>query len=265
MENKDNLIIFSLLLIIIFLFYLTYPNESSNPKEVILSNDSTIKISSWNLQIFGDTKASNEIIMEKYINKINNYDIIFIQEIRDIDGSSFNELCSSLNDYNCEISSRAGRSTSKEQYGLIYKKELKFISFLDYNPDAQDRWERPPMKAFFDMGNYNLTLINFHAKPSDVQIELSYLEDVSNGKNVIIIGDLNADCDYYNNDEEIEFDSWNWLITDDMDTTVSNSDCAYDRIIINQNLNNKIKDIGIDKNVSSEESDHYLIWVEIIP
>ena len=225
----------------------------------------TVKIANWNLQVFGTSKASNSDLMQTYTSIINDYDIIFIQEIRDKSGTAFTQLCSMLSNYSCVSSSRAGRSVSKEQYGVVYKHGINITSIRDFNPDSQDRWERPPVKIKFSINGYPLTAYNLHSKPSEVQEELEYLENaVMDSGNVLILGDLNADCSYYNNEKETEFDSWNWLIKDDEDTTVAKSDCAYDRIILNADATEEYHDYGIyKKSITKDVSDHYLVWVEM--
>lgn len=230
-------------------------------------NTTSVKVANWNLQIFGDSKASDDELMQLYRDKIDDYDIIFIQEIRDKDGSSFDELCAGFTEHLCSVSSRAGRSTSKEQYGVIYRNTLTLLDFKDYNPDAEDRWERPPIKTTFVYSNGSLVfqkliIYNIHVKPADVEQELSHLENIVE-PNSMVIGDLNADCDYYNEEESTAFDSWDWIVTNEEDTTASATDCAYDRIIAAEPLTGRIVDYGIDNSTTTEESDHYLIWVEI--
>jgi len=234
------------------------------PNETISEAKNSIKIANWNLQIFGDTKESNEVIMQKYTDVIGMYDIIFVQEIRDSDGSAFVSLCSRLPNFQCTNSSRAGRSTSKEQYGIIYKEGLSLVQMTDYNPDSYDRWERPPIKATFRIGPTLYNIYNIHIKPDDVKAELAYLQEVvdTDNENVIVIGDLNADCDYYNPSEP-EFDNYTWIITDDMDTTAGDTNCAYDRIILNQGSYINYIDSGIYTETTSEYSDHYLVWLKV--
>ena len=235
------------------------------PKEITSLIFGSIKIANWNLQIFGDTKSSNSQLMQIYSSIIEDYDIIFIQEIRDIDGSAFVDLCFLLPNYDCRISSRAGRSSSKEQYGIIYKKGIEIKEFKDFNPDSQDRWERPPVEVTFDIEGYDLIVYNIHIKPDDAKQEIDYLDDIVKiNENIIILGDLNADCSYYNNPSEPDFDNWNWLIGDNEDTTSSSTNCAYDRIILNQNSYGEYLNDGIYKSgITSDVSDHYLIWVEL--
>jgi hypothetical protein len=213
------------------------------------------------LQILGVPKANHPELMNFYKDRINDYDLIFIQEIRDESGTAFNKLCSMLNGYTCVVSSRAGRTSSKEQYGFIYNKSIKLNYFKDYNPDLQNRWERPPIEVNFDLKEFNITIFNIHVKPDDVKNELDYLDDIAlNKAHTAVIGDLNADCSYYDNSKEKEFENWHWIIDDNEDTTSGNSNCAYDRIIVSDLLKDKIAKQGIDKKDIDEESDHYLIW-----
>lgn len=225
----------------------------------------TVKIANWNLQIFGVSKASDIELIKSYTQIIDDYDIIFIQEIRDSSNTAFPELCSMLQNYSCFSSSRAGRSSSKEQYGIIYKNSINLTFFQDFNPDEQDKWERPPIKVNFQINNYKLTIYNIHIKPDDAQQELDYLEElIPDSNNVILLGDLNADCSYYNAEKETEFDNWNWIIKNEDDTTSTSSNCAYDRIILNSNAYEEYVSHGIHKqDITTSLSDHYLVWVEM--
>jgi len=240
-------------------------------KDVLISGNAITKqegdltIANWNLQIFGDTKEENKDLMVKYATKISKYDIIFVQEIRDSDGSAFQNLCFMLPEFNCEISSKAGRTNSKEQYGIIFRKNITLVGFKDFNPDSQDRWERPPIKTTFDISGYKLNVYNIHTDPDKVKEELSALEKaVFNEGRVIVLGDLNADCSYYNRQKSSEFQNWFWALDDLQDTTVSQSDCAYDRIIFNKEASKDFVKSGIDsQDITKDVSDHYLVWAEI--
>jgi deoxyribonuclease-1-like protein len=226
----------------------------------------TISVANWNIQTFGDKKANDTIKLHFYVQKISKYDIIFIQEIRDADTSSFDALCNRLVNYTCLISSRAGRSSSKEQYGLVYRNNLTRLSFTDYNNVYPKEFERPPARAEFQFSAYNLTIYNIHVKPDDVQSELTMMERVieehSNPQDaIIIVGDLNADCDYYEEEYDTAFEDWYWAISDSVDTTVSPRSCTYDRIVLNDNAKKHYAKAGVDsEGVTKELSDHYLVW-----
>ena len=60
-----------------------------------------------------------------------------------------------------------------------------------------------------------------------------------------------------------DFDEWNYLIEDNDDTTVKSTDCAYDRIILNDDAFEEYENHGIDKSITEDKSDHYLVWVEL--
>jgi len=222
-------------------------------------NKQHLKIASWNIQIFGTTKANNPELMQFYENYVKQNDITLIQEIRDKSGIAFKKLCSNLEEYNCIESSRAGRSSSKEQYGVIYRKNITLIKIKDFNPDKKDRWERPPIELNFEYLNYTFRIYYIHIKPDEVSGELKYLEDITNNKgNTIIMGDLNADCKYYNQKKQNQFENWIWEISNTKDTTVSKTNCAYDRIISNINASNEIIRTKIYKvGINSSLSDHY--------
>ncbi len=72
----------------------------------------------------------------------------------------------------------------------------------------------------------------------------------------IIIGDLNADGSYYNEENIMHFTDWNWVITNDIDTTVGASDNTYDRVIINEACENNYFSSDVMDEVNKEQSDH---------
>lgn len=234
----------------------------------------TVTIAAWNLEVFGQAKAAKQDLLQDYASIIDDFDIVFIQEIRDKNETAFQALCDYLPDYTCNLSSRAGRSASKEQYGLLYRnmslatgKRIVLQKWQDYNPDQEDRWERPPLAVTFDVEGYLLTAHIIHVKPADVEEELSALEElVVNEGNTIILGDLNADCDYYNARKKKEFGAWHWIIRDEDDTTVGKTSCAYDRILLNDDAFEEYGKKGIvAEGIAKEHTDHYLVWVGLEP
>jgi len=225
-------------------------------------------VAAWNMQRFGPEKAGNTTLLYAYADRIRQYDIVFLQEITDSGDESFPLLCSLLIDYTCVNSSKAGRTSYKEQYGIAYKNNIALLGYKDWNPDPLDRWERPPSEARFGFGSFNMTFFVLHAKPSDVKKELRSLENalVTGDGDIAIIGDLNADCDYYSpaSANSTEFDGWFWAMPDSEDTTVSkNTHCAYDRIILNDGAKSRFVEYGVDRNVTSDMSDHYLVWMAV--
>ncbi|MCD6146381.1 MAG: PKD domain-containing protein [Thermoplasmata archaeon] len=223
---------------------------------------SNFTIASWNLQIFGVTKASNETLLDYYADKIDNYDICIVQEIRDKSGTAIQELAAKLPEYHYIISERAGTTSSKEQYAIFYDGRAVLINYHDYTPEKQNEFERPPLEATFTVSNWTFTLYTIHTKPSNVPNELTNLENLTGepSTDTLILGDLNADGSYYDENDREQFINWDWVITNDMDTTVASSDNTYDRIIINNAVENNLISVGIMKDVTKDESDHYLIY-----
>jgi endonuclease/exonuclease/phosphatase family metal-dependent hydrolase len=241
-------------------------NNCSCPSDCLV-NVSTchqnITVANWNLQIFGTTKANNDTLLNMYASLIDDYDIVFVQEIRDSSGTAFPKLCAKLLNYNCQNSSRAGTSSSKEQYGVIYKKWINITYFHDFNPQYNNSFERPPLEVTFNTGCYNITAYNIHTKPENVPNELTNLQGIAtNEGNVMLLGDFNADCSYYNHAAQTQFSAWHWIIPDEADTTVAATNCAYDRIILNDNAFTKYNSYGIVNSITPDESDHYLVWAK---
>lgn len=226
------------------------------------STEGNITIASWNLQIFGVTKASNETLLNYYADKIDDYDICVIQEIRDKSGTAIQKLAAKLPEYHYIISQRAGTTSSKEQYAIFYDDKVTLISYHDYTPELQDEFERPPLEAEFKANNWTFTLYTIHTKPDNVYQELTNLENLIGEPDgdTIILGDLNADGSYYDEDNIQHFTTWHWVITNDMDTTVAASNNTYDRIIINQYAENNFIEAGVMNDVTPDESDHYLVY-----
>lgn len=259
----------AVLLLAALAFILLSPSKESvvPPANSSLNNSAstakTLKIASWNLQAFGEKKSQNATVMSLYSKVMRQYDIIFMQEIRDSSGTAFPSLCALMQGYACINSSRAGRSSSKEQYGIIYR-NVQVTVARDYNPDAQDRWERPPFRVDFLQGNYSFSALVEHTKPDDTPAEMEALANLSSSLpgNVVVLGDLNADCGYY--PVKKDFGNWRWAIGTGMDTTVKNTTCAYDRMIFNPDMAGELVASGVfSEGITSAASDHYLVWGEI--
>jgi len=230
-------------------------------------NVSNFSIACWNLQVFGPTKASNETLLTYYADKLDDYDLFIVQEIRDKSGMAIVALANKLPEYSYIISERAGTTSSKEQYAIFYNSRATLVSQHDWTPEKQDEFERPPFQATFTVSNWTFTLYTIHTKPANVPTELTHLENLTGAPatDTIILGDLNADGSYYDEDNIQHFITWSWVITNDMDTTVAASNNTYDRIIINQATNNNFINASVMNDVDSSQSDHYLVYAVFNP
>jgi deoxyribonuclease-1-like protein len=195
-------------------FTATTPPAPS-PPIVPLRSGPTIRIASFNIQVFGDDKASKPYIMQTLALAVRNFHVVAIQEIRTQDAYLLdNFLRNYVNAdgkhfYDYVIGPRLGRSNSKEQYAFIYDMaavEVNRQSIYTVN-DPQDLLHREPLVALFRVRGpapteaFTFMLVNIHTDPDETKEELDTLADVyravrqsSGGEDdVIILGDLNVD------------------------------------------------------------------------
>ena len=258
------LLIILIIIIVGILFYLVLTNINTPP---VNNNVDTVSIASWNLQNFGPTKAANETLLNFYVNKLDDYDVFVIQELRDSTTNAIDSFASKLPTYHYIISKLAGQGTSKEQYAIFYKNNIELLSTTDWTEKKQNKFERPPLEVTFKVKNWTFTLYTIHIKLDNAPLEFTNLENLIDTptQDTILLGDLNADGDNYYNGVIHNFFSWHWLITSDMDTTVAKSSNAYDRIIINDATENNFISVGIMNDVTASQSDHYLIYAMFNP
>ncbi|MGM0609302.1 MAG: endonuclease/exonuclease/phosphatase family protein, partial [Candidatus Muiribacteriota bacterium] len=217
-----------------------------------------ISIASFNIQIFGKTKASKDDVMDVLAKIIVNFDIVAIQEIRDISGTAIKKLENSIDslgeDYSVIVGERLGRTRSKEQYAYIYKTEVvELLGSYNYEePENKDVFPREPFVGHFQVAKtgFDFTVITIHTDPDTAEKEIEELYEVViesksnnyfNGEeDIIILGDFNADCSYYDeNTVDIplrDSEEFFWVIDNTYDTNVAKSDCTYDRIVITEPL-----------------------------
>ena len=225
--------------------------------EETVSSEDTIKIASFNIQVFGRSKSAKVEVMEVLADIISQFDIVAIQEIRDKTGKAIKDLevaVDSLGEnYDFILGPRLGRSNSKEQYAYFYRvSTIRAGESYTYIETGDDIIHREPLiaKFFSKKADFDFVLITSHVDPDDVVLELQVFPSiVADAKNhfggeteIMILGDLNADCSYFDEDMNIELrnnQNYAWLITNDMDTNVAGASCAYDRIIVTSAMNSK--------------------------
>ncbi|XP_022084573.1 uncharacterized protein LOC110975984 [Acanthaster planci] len=208
----------------------------------------------FNIQVLGKTKMGKPEVVDYLTEILARYDVVLIQELRDASGEAIVDLLNALNDYSPHtyemiISSRMGRSSSKEQYVFFYKpSEVSVVDTYEY-PEPNDEFERQPLIARFKKvcpcpGLSEFAVVGIHVKPDDAVAEVDHLSEVYDHvvntwglQDVILTGDFNADCNYISSSKWSRIrlrtqSRFEWLISDYADTTVSNTNCAYDRIVV---------------------------------
>jgi len=142
--------------------------------------------------------------------------------------------------------------------------------------------------AYFKIKNnsFDFVLINIHTDPDEATREINSLtlaalkaRELFNDRDIIILGDLNADCrrgDAYFDEEDfsspLRASDYIWLIPNEADTNIAESDCTYDRIIITRNAWEDFKGewgvflfdglYSLNSEKARSVSDHYPVWAE---
>lgn len=267
---------------------ITTPSVLPSTTVTTTDNNGTIKVAAFNLQIFGTTKASKPEVMGFLLKIIRNYDVIAVQEIRDSSQTALPSLINAVNSmgtpqYDYVVSERLGRTTSKEQYAYIFNTQtIQKIGTPYVYPDTNDIFQREPYVSEFKAknGNFDFVLLVIHTDPDTATQEINALPKVIEDSksryqgegDFIVIGDLNADCSYFdeNSQSPLRSNDYYWLINNSVDTTTKSTDCTYDRIIITTSARNDFTgDSGVFKfdsaynlnyNSTMAVSDHYPVW-----
>lgn len=228
----------------------------------------TVKLGAWNVQNFGYTKAGKPETMAVIRSTISAYDMMALQEIQDVSGTtSMVAISESLpSGYRLIATQPIGRTTHQERYVIVYDpSDFNYIESYTYN-DTRDVFEREPFIARFSRNGIDFTLVVCHVKPGDAFREIRELERVAtevvskyNDYDVVVLGDLNADCTYFSSPL---FTDYYPVVMYGADTTVGSSFCAYDRIFISNTLKSRYVSGGVDRNpaITAEVSDHYPVY-----
>ncbi len=264
-------------------------NTSNNSQS---QNDSgTIKIATFNIQVFGTAKAAKKDVVEILKKIVRKFDIVAVQEFRDSSGTVIPFFLNEINSMNGSrfdvvSSERLGRTSSKEQYAFFFNKDK--ISYKNGTAyvfaDVNDSFEREPFVAQFQSGNFDFALANIHTKPEDATREINKLDDVvidflskyPNETDIIVLGDYNADCTYFkeNNLTQKFLDAkYFWAVENFADTTTKSTNCTYDRIVFLGNFTGEDftgrwevvrfdTEYNLTQNFTEKVSDHYPVWAD---
>jgi len=248
-----------------------------------------IRIASFNIQVFGDAKASKPYVMQTLAAIIQNFHIVAIQEIRTKDDYFIdNFLRTYVNTngkvYDKVVGPRMGRTNSKEQYAFLYDTtaiEVNKNSIYTVN-DPEQLLQRAPLVAMFRVRGpppdqaFTFVLIDMHTEPDQAVQECNTLAQVyqavrraSGGEDdIILLGDLNTDDRHLGGLTQI--DGVRPIVRSTFTNTRQNA--QYDNIIVHAPSTTeftgrwgvynfqKLHNLSLDQ--ALQVSDHFPIWAE---
>ncbi len=248
----------------------------------------TIKIASFNIQTFGQSKVSRDDTMEFLARIARRYDIVAIQEVRskkqDVLPRFIERINADGSQYAFVLGPRLGRSISKEQYAFVYDtQDVRLLPGSVYTvPDPDDLLHREPLVASFQARGppadvaFTFTLINIHTDPDEVPEELAALAESyrfvqswnPQEDDVLLLGDLNASRSELGPLGEIPL-----LETVLLDaTTNTRRTKQYDHLFYHRSSTLEftgqagVLDLeatfGIDRQTALKISDHLPVWAE---
>lgn len=277
---KKSVLIIVAVVVVLSLLYLYECKRDPVPQE------QSITIASWNLKNIGKTKFNDPARIDIIIDILKNYDIIAIQEVKDITLQLPQQLIDKMNvdgsNYNVVASDRVGRNVF-EQYLFVYDDD-KIDAIPDtegYGIEPNDEFEREPYYAMFRAGNFDFYLFTIHTKPSAVATEIPALRtayiDLQNNTpdedDIILLGDFNGRApgvtagSYITMDAIAQIPNIIFIINEETNTRGGR---AYDNIIFQGNYTTEYSGssgvstfwlpYGLDEDQGFRISDHKLVW-----
>ncbi|MAT73044.1 MAG: endonuclease/exonuclease/phosphatase [Planctomycetaceae bacterium] len=250
----------------------------------------TIRIASFNIQVFGKTKASKPYVMYTLAEIVRQFDVVAIQEIRTQDDYHIPNFVKLINQsgsrprkYDHLVGPRLGNTVSTEQYAFVFDTERIEMDHSSYYTvrDPDNLLHREPLVASFRTRldpdtAFTFTLINVHTDPDVVDMELDALAEVyrvvrragGNEDDVIMLGDFNADDKHMGRLGQIP--GIQPLVTGVFSNTRQNK--LYDNLVVHQYSTTEytgrsgIFDVQRQFNLSLDQveqvSDHVPVWAE---
>lgn len=260
--------------------------DSKLDKLPAAANNGTIKIASFNIQTFGQKKASQSDVMNILAKIIVQFDIVAIQEIRSKDQSLLDRFVDQVNSdghhYAYTLGDRVGRTSHQEQYAFIYNQQtIQLDQVHTYSvSDPEDLFHREPLVGWFrtrsNSGNeFTFSIANLHLDAGEPELEIVFMDDLframrKDGRgedDIILAGDFNLDAG------EMHFLKKNGLRTVLQDQpTNTRQTKQYDNILLNPLATSEytgvsgVYDFLKVHNLSLEQairvSDHLPVWAE---
>jgi endonuclease/exonuclease/phosphatase family metal-dependent hydrolase len=260
--------------------------KSGKDTQPVADYGGTIKIASFNIQVFGRAKLSKPAAMKVLCDIVRRFDVVAIQEIRAREDDILPRFVQQINAggrmYDYLIGPRLGRTSSKEQYAFVYDTATIEAdrSALYTVVDTFDVLHREPLVGSFRVRGpppneaFTFTLVNVHTDPDEVPQEMEALAQVyravrNDGRgedDVILLGDFNADENRFG----ALASNTTWVISGIATNTRGTE--LYDNIFFHRAATSEftglsgvvdlMRDYQLTLDAALEVSDHLPIWAE---
>lgn len=257
-----------------------------------------IRIATFNIQAFGESKASNPNLMQALATIVSSFDLVAVQEVRSPQAMPVARLLDLINrsggHYEATLSHPIGHTSHKEQYAFVWDTtRIRLVPDSSYVVnDSEDRMHREPMVASFEtrvptaQGRlpFRFTVINAHTDPDEVgarnpESEMNVLDDVfvrvreyeftaHREEDFIMVGDLNVDVAHLG--ELGQIPGVVSLAGNQPTNTLGTKN--YDHILIDRNTTAEFtgrcgvidyqRDFGLTSEQALQVSDHRPVWAE---
>jgi len=251
----------------------------------------TIRIASFNIEVFGKAKADNPPIIRTLAEIVRQFDVVAIQEIRTQDEYHMSNFVKLVNEtgrrYDFVIGPRVGNTKSTEQFAYVYDaaKILVDPTSVYTVGDPDNLLHREPHVASFMVRGvspeeaFTFILVNVHTDPDVVPVELEALGEVyrvvrraSRGEDdVIMLGDFNADERQIAKNSRLgQIPGLTPLISGVFSNARQNK--LYDNVLIHglstteyvgrSGVLNVMQQINLSMAEAEQVSDHFPVWAE---
>ncbi|MDX1948167.1 MAG: endonuclease/exonuclease/phosphatase family protein [Pirellulaceae bacterium] len=250
----------------------------------------TIRVATWNIQVFGESKLADAAVMNVIVKVLRNFDVVAIQEVRAQSQDILPQLVAMLNadgrsHYDYVIGPRLGRTNSKEQYAFVF--DLASIE-VDRNQlytinDPDDLLHREPLVGWFRARStspqqaFTFSLVNVHTDPDEVDRELDVLDDVffavrddqRREDDVILLGDFNVNDKHLGQLGQI---SGLARVVSNNTPTNTKQNAQYDNIFFHSvatpeytgrgGVYDFLREFNLTVDQALKVSDHFPVWAE---
>ncbi len=267
--------------------------DSSSGEEPPARGGQTIRVATFNIQVFGQSKLRKPKVMQVLAQVIRRFDVVAIQEIRSKRQDVLPRLLEYVNAdgsrYDYAIGPRLGRTSSAEQYAFVFNTATVEIdrSMVQTVVDRGDRLHREPLVALFRARGpppeqaFTFLLINIHTDPDEVPQELKALAAVYQAvrrtphpvskrleDDVILLGDLNTDAEHLGPLGRLPY----LVAAITQEPTNTRRTKQYDNILFHREATREFtgragvldlqKEFGLSLQEALRVSDHLPVWAE---